>query len=882
MTISNLTLGNRALQLKDYASALWHYREALKTQPYLKEVLYANIKFVERWMVASQANDKPACVGAALSMDSESILIEKIKSYDLKELMECINNSGYFNAEWYLAENVDVAKNPKINPLSHFARNGGREYRNPGPQFDTRWYVGKYPEVDQYKINPVVHFQVIGKNKGYLTRRESVKEESAEKFIDNSIYHTVKRISKNQLPVVIIIPVFNAFEELRDCIRSVLGHTRHSFRLVMINDASTDPRIGSLLNDLIGTKSIEVYHNEKNLGFTATINRGIKLAGLSDVIFLNSDTRVSPNWLTNLRVAAYLEDRTGTATPFSNNAGAYSAPLTGKANSIPDGYHFDEWARAINQNVPRIYPKAPTGHGFCMYVRRDCLEDVGYLDAVAFPRGYGEENDFCMRAARNGWSHVVDQSTLIYHVQSASFGESKTELLKHGRKVINERYPEYTGKVREFIKQPDLNESLNCVKNTLSMLLEKKRKIKPRILYTLSTKTGGTPQTNQDLMRALGGDLETYVLYSNAKKIDLFLYENEEYALKDSYVFDDHIKVLPHRDECYDAKIAEWLIRYSFEIIHIRHLAWHSLGLVDVAKLLGIPIVMSFHDFYTVCPTVKLLDADNNYCGGRCTAGLIDCTYDLWSNNNLPRLKNGAIKDWRVMFESIFQKCDVFITTSESAKGVLLDNYPALLNKPFYIIAHGRDFSEFNSAEIVFAPSEPLKLLVPGNITNAKGGAIISGLAEKSKSLNIEVHVLGKVAKNVNSTNFYLHGEYSRDDFVDKAREIGAHVGCIFSIWPETYCHTLTELWAAGLPVIGFSIGAVGERLKQTEAGWSIDIFTIDEVEVVLKEIRSNPFKYIKARNKTISWQQNCAVAESCSSMALQYKVVYEQFISLN
>src|SRR5690606_31881318 len=96
------------------------------------------------------------------------------------------------------------------------------------------------------------------------------------------------------------------------------------------------------------------------------------------------------------------------------------------------------------------YPKVPTGNGFCMYVRRDCLNEVGLLDADAFPRGYGEENDFCMRAGRAGWTHVIDDATLIYNVRSASFGESKIELMERGRAVIDERYPEYSSAIGVF------------------------------------------------------------------------------------------------------------------------------------------------------------------------------------------------------------------------------------------------------------------------------------------------------------------------------------------------------------------------------------------------------------------------------------------------
>ena len=217
--------------------------------------------------------------------------------------------------------------------------------------------------------------------------------------------------------------------------------------------------IGKLLARYHGTSPIEIYRNEENIGYTRTINRGIGLAGEADVVFLNSDTKVTPGWLRNLRIAVYSEERIGTATPFSNNAGAFSAPAFGQENTIPKWLSLNEYARAITQSAKRVYPKIPTGNGYCLYVRRDCLNETGVLDADAFPRGYGEENDFCMRAGRLGWNHVIDDATLIFHVRSASFGDARNELMVQGRAVIDARYPEYSQEIQKFTSCDLLNEA---------------------------------------------------------------------------------------------------------------------------------------------------------------------------------------------------------------------------------------------------------------------------------------------------------------------------------------------------------------------------------------------------------------------------------------
>ena len=100
------------------------------------------------------------------------------------------------------------------------------------------------------------------------------------------------------------------------------------------------------------------------------------------------------------------------------------------------------------------------------------------------------------------------------------------------------------------------------------------------------------------------------------------------------------IRAVPHRSKEYDLVVAEWLVRYSIEIVHIRHIAWHSLGLVDVVKTIGLPIVFSFHDFYTVCPTVNLVDENYVYCTGQCTNTKGDCTPKLWPLRDFTTLSN--------------------------------------------------------------------------------------------------------------------------------------------------------------------------------------------------------------------------------------------------
>ncbi len=138
---------------------------------------------------------------------------------------------------------------------------------------------------------------------------------------------------------------------------------------------------------------------------------------------------------------------------------------------------------------------------------------------------------------------------------------------------------------------------------------------------------------------------------------------------------------------------------------------------------------------------------------------------------------------------------------------------------------------------------------------------------------------MGRVAGGLDLENCVLHGEYERSKFVEIAKRIDADIGCIFSIWPETYCHTLTELWAAGLPVIAFDIGAVGDRLRENEAGWLLEKFSSKAVLDLLGEILANPDYYRDKGEKGCKWQRVASFRETCNIMAAQYRDLYRIFL---
>lgn len=249
-------------------------------------------------------------------------------------------------------------------------------------------------------------------------------------------------------PVAVVVPVYNAVEAAEACIESVLRHTQGRWRLIVIDDASTDLAVGAMLARYSGRHGISVLRNDVNRGFTATANRGIQVAGNADVVLLNADAQVSANWLVGLRRVACSRVDVASVTAVSDNAGAFSVPELEQVNGLPPGWSFDDAARTLWNGAGLAYPALPTGNGFCMYLRRAAIDAVGMLDEAAFPQGYGEENDWSQRAEAVGWLHLVAGNVLVRHLRSQSFGDQRRQQLgEAGMAVLRQRWPGYEAAV---------------------------------------------------------------------------------------------------------------------------------------------------------------------------------------------------------------------------------------------------------------------------------------------------------------------------------------------------------------------------------------------------------------------------------------------------
>ncbi len=318
--------------------------------------------------------------------------------------------NAFFDGAWYRALYRDVAQTG-MDSLLHYLRFGAGQLRNPHPHFDALWYAEQHPEAAG---NVLLYHMLFGRHRGWATEP---KLEVAE-FLP----------SRRDLPpcprgvvVDVIIPVYRGLEETQRCLQSVLrDQARPPGRVIVIDDASPEPALSAWLDQLRATGRIVLLRSQKNQGFVSAANAGLAAAADHDVVLLNSDTEVPSGWLTRLAGHAYASQRIASVSPLSNNATICGYPSFAGG---PPAFELsvdalDEVARQANAGRT---VDVPTTVGFCMYIRRAALNEVGPFDAEAFGRGYGEEVDFCQRALALGWRHALACDTYVYHKGRVSF-----------------------------------------------------------------------------------------------------------------------------------------------------------------------------------------------------------------------------------------------------------------------------------------------------------------------------------------------------------------------------------------------------------------------------------------------------------------------------
>jgi glycosyltransferase involved in cell wall biosynthesis len=329
----------------------------------------------------------------------------------------------------------------------------------------------------------------------------------------------------------------------------------------------------------------------------------------------------------------------------------------------------------------------------------------------------------------------------------------------------------------------------------------------------------------------------------------------------------------PEREKAF----AEILDVLDIDLVHFHHLAGHPPSLIAVANQKGVPTVFSAHDFFSICHVSNLINDEGRYCNP-VTLTMQQC--DNCLSNTYGVLPGSQLKR-RSAWRELLASCNALIFNTQSSVDLIASIYPEIGKHPNQYLAPVPIPPITRIEKQPLQPS-PLKVAVMGNFLHHKGADTILSAMKALQNEAIEFHVFG----NIDSVyleqmdlllekSVWLHGPYSTEKM--PAALWDCHVSLHVSIWPETYCLTLSEASTIGLVPVVTDIGALGERVTQDVNGLKIDVGSVEQLCSSLRNLSTSP--------NMLSKLQHPAIPVPCAQMTEHLNIlegIYDPLIKSN
>jgi GT2 family glycosyltransferase len=615
------------------------------------------------------------------------------------------------------------------------------------------------------------------------------------------------RVSRRRPPADVVVPVYGGAGHTLACLASVLAALPRASRLIVIDDASPDRQLAAALNQLARRPRVVLLRHRRNRGFTASANAGIRAAAGRDIVLLNSDTLVAPGWLEELRTVAHGAADIGTVTPLSNDATLLSYPDPTGGNDPPDlaeTGRIDALARRVNGGDAI---DIPVGVGFCLYVRRACLDAAGPLRADLFAQGYGEENDFCLRARHLGWRHVAAPGAFVAHVGGQSFGAAARHLRLRNEALLERLHPGYAGLIQAHAQADPLAEARRRL--DLARWRAIRRRASGAVLLVTQAAGGGVErQVAASVERHRSSGCRAIVLRpartpDGARCVTIGdgtanAYPNLRYAIPDE---------LPD--------LLRLLARERPGAIELHHLVGHHPAVLDLLDGIGAPYDVHVHDYAWLCGRVALVGPARRYCG---EPDVAQCEACVAATGNLIE-EDITVAALRRRSARLLAGARRVVVPSEDAANRMRRHFPAVRA----VVQPHEDDAALPALTPCVATGTG-RICVVGAIGIHKGYEVVYDCARDAaeRRLPLDFVVVGHTIDDrrlLATGRVFVTGDYVADEAVALIKAQNAALALLPSICPETWCLSLGEAWRAGLRVVAFDIGAQAERIRRTGRG---------------------------------------------------------------
>jgi GT2 family glycosyltransferase/glycosyltransferase involved in cell wall biosynthesis len=593
----------------------------------------------------------------------------------------------------------------------------------------------------------------------------------------------------------VVIPVYAGMRETMDCIESVLATTSATdVELVVVNDASPDSELRDALARLAQASSITLISNTENLGFPGSANRGMELHPQRDTVLLNSDTEVFGDWLTRLKLAAYAAEDIGTATPLGDCASIVSYTQSPSMTRLAAA-EIDRIAGTVNRGK---HVDLPVGVGFCLFIKRASLRATNLFDEAIFTIGYGEENDFCLRASALGWRHVAATDVFVRHRGGLSFGRRKSALMERNGRILNMLHPGYDELIARFVAADPLLDARRAIDMQRLIAMESSP-----VLIVTGNLLGGVKRHADARGAALEAAAHTVLILQPSEG------DKAVSTVRLSVVGEAMENLLFRIPEDLDT-LRGLLNRIGLEAIELHHFMGLPSPVLEMVRELGCPFTIYVHDYSWVCPRVFLVNGNGAYCGEPAIEGCEKCIQ-----------AHGSLLDEPLSVQSLRERSALLFRNAKEVVAPVLD-VRTRLSVYFPGVA-----VKVKAWETPVVAEPKVESRVPGRVRVAligaisipKGYDVLLKCAHDAaaRDLDLDFVLIGYSSNDeelLATGRVFVTGPYA-DEEVDAllARE-QCQVAFFPSVVPETWCYALSHALAQGFAIVAFDLGAIAERLR--------------------------------------------------------------------
>lgn len=617
---------------------------------------------------------------------------------------------------------------------------------------------------------------------------------------------------------VVVIPVYRDHCATMACLKSVLATVPANVEVIVVDDATPELSLAQSLDQLATEGQITLLRHKENLGFPASVNHALRSVGPRDAILLNSDTIVFEGWVERLR-AWLCHEHVGTVTPFSNSGGLSSYPSAEGNNPCPTVQQARKLDMLCQSLVDDRMTDLPTANGFCMAISSECLVEIGLFREDIFAQGYGEENDFCLRASIRGFRHVVATNVYVRHLGGASFQQGREGLLTRNLEILNALHPGYDQLI-QFFKNRD---PLKIMRRRLDQgLLEAWRLPDGKDVRTTKKPAGSVVMIRHNA----GGGVARSVReraghYMEKGYLPLSLRPSVEGIVLELC---GHEEVLPNLHFALPTEgglLVALLRRLNVQWVEWHHLLGHAPWVRRLHRFLDVAYDVFIHDHIWFCPRIVLLDKAGHYCGEPDLKGCeacLSCGDVAEEGISLPDLLARSAKEFG-------NARRVVVSCPDSARRIRrhIQPCPSLVIEPWE-----------NDRLLVSPPpkrssgSVRRRIGIIGGISVWKGYNILKELGHyiQDKNLPVELVIVGSTENDddLMAAGIQVTGMYKDEEVLNLVKKSNFDFAFIPSIAPETWCYALGWVWRAGLEAVCFDIGAVAERVRSRGRGFVLPL----------------------------------------------------------